>query len=102
MEEDFNKLSNDLLSKKPNDRWLNKWKNKNKRYISIIDQKYEIINSMLDKYTKDQYQAILVNIIMFNEQNVWRWSKKGNFYQVEKWLNLCINLQMKNKLFKTF
>jgi hypothetical protein len=40
---------------------------KHPRYYSIMKQKEDIIYSMLNSFSKDNYQNILTEIIMFNE-----------------------------------
>lgn len=96
--EDFQAILDDLRKNKPSDEYLNKFKQKNQRYYSILEQKYTIINSILDQYKPDMYTEALTSIIMFNDTETTRWCKKRNYLQLEMFLNLCLKLQQKAKI----
>ncbi|GHU26949.1 hypothetical protein FACS1894152_2650 [Bacilli bacterium] len=70
--EDFQAILDDLRKNKPSDEYLNKFKQKNQRYYSILEQKYTIINSILDQYKPDMYTEALTSIIMFNDTETTR------------------------------
>jgi hypothetical protein len=48
---------------------------------------------MLNSFSKDNYQNILTEIIMFNESMATKWSKKNNSVQLKKFYTMCIRLQ---------
>jgi hypothetical protein len=48
---------------------------------------------MIKNMSKDAYQNILAELIMFNETMCSRWSKKNNSVQLKTFYSLCIELQ---------
>jgi hypothetical protein len=62
----------DLHKNKPSDEYLNKFKEKNKRYYSILEQKYVIINTVLDQYKNEMYTEVLTSLIIFNDTETTR------------------------------
>ncbi|OAV64794.1 hypothetical protein Barb6_03099 [Bacteroidales bacterium Barb6] len=68
---------------------------KHKNYYSTIKQKYEMIMLMMDKFQPDQYQNILVEIVMFNDLHTTKWSRTYNNVQLNMFLQMCCALQNK-------
>jgi hypothetical protein len=96
-EENFQVLLDKLDEHKPSEEYLQNFKKKHIRYCTTLEQRYSIINTILDAYKPDMYQQVLVDIIMFNDVNTTKTGKKSNFMQLKMFYDLCIKLQQKIK-----
>lgn len=67
--------------------------NKHPRYFSILKQKQEIINTMMNSFSIEKYQNILTEIIMFDETMTTKWNKKLNMVQLKIFYEMCLKLQ---------
>jgi hypothetical protein len=95
--ENFQSLLDKLIQQKPSDEYLQKFKRKHVRYCSNLDQRFNIINNILDVYKPEMYQQVLVDIVMFNEVNTSKTGGKSNYLQLKMFFELCLKLQEKNK-----
>jgi hypothetical protein len=95
--ENFQALLDKLIQQKPSDEYLQKFKKKHVRYCSNIDQRFAIINNILDAYKPEMYQQVLVDIVMFNEINTSKTGGKSIYLQLRMFYELCLKLQNKSK-----
>jgi enoyl reductase-like protein len=67
MQEDFAANLQKVEARLSQGDWTQKLKKNHTRYFSMLEQKSQIINNMLDAYKPDIFNNILIDIVMFNE-----------------------------------
>jgi hypothetical protein len=95
--ENFLKLIAQLQQKQPNDAYSNRFKTKHPRYFSILKQHEKIISASIENYQPNNYEQLLLSIIVFNDNYTTRWSTKTNYFQLKIFYDLCLKLQTKAK-----
>ncbi|MDR1991184.1 MAG: hypothetical protein LBP70_00405 [Mycoplasmataceae bacterium] len=97
-EENFAELLKQIEINAPNNTYINRFKRKHARYLSVLEQQNKIITLLIQNYQQNLYEQILLKIIIFNDTYTTKWSAKNNYFQLHFFYQLCLDLQAKAKI----